>query len=192
LSQAGTEQARVTRIKLKMLPGEMPEYAPEDVVLETGDVVYIPSRDAESFYTGGLLFGQQLTLPRDYELDVIGAIAIAGGSTGGPPGWNGASSLFTGNGGPGAIVPPTRVLVIRKTPDGQQVAIHVNLKTAIRDGRERLPIQPGDVVLLQFTPGEAAVNFVLNMFRFNAGIGRNFISNVGGGQASSVVNPTGP
>jgi hypothetical protein len=82
--------------------------------------------------------------------------------------------------------------VIRKTPDGQQVAIHVNLKTAIRDGRERLPIQPGDVVLLQFTPGEAAVNFVLNMFRFNAGIGRNFISNVGGGQASSVVNPTGP
>ena len=188
LSQ-GAEHARVSRVKLKVLPGEIPEYAPEDVVLDSGDVVYIPSRDAEMYYTGGLLFGQQLTLPRDYELDVLGAIAIAGGSATGPPGWNGAASLFTGNGGPGSILPPTRVLVLRKTPDGGQVAIHVDLKKAIRDGRERLPIQPGDVVLLQYTPAEAAGNFVLNMFRFNAGISRNFVSNVSGGAASSVVNP---
>jgi protein involved in polysaccharide export with SLBB domain len=192
LSQGGMANARVSRVKLKVLPGEVPEYAPEDVVLDSGDVVYIPSRDAEMFYTGGLLFGQQLTLPRDYELDVIGAIAIAGGSATGPPGWNGASSLFTGNGGPGSIFPPTRVLVLRKTPDRGQVAIHVDLKKAIRDGRERLPIQPGDVVLLQYTPGEAAGNFVLNMFRFNAGISRNFVSNVGAGPASAVVNPPGP
>ncbi|HVW00687.1 MAG TPA: polysaccharide biosynthesis/export family protein [Planctomycetaceae bacterium] len=169
---------RVTRIKLKVYPGEPLDFLPEDVVLDTGDVVFLPSRDAEHFFTGGMLFGQQITLPRDYELDVISAISMAGGSPAGPPGWNSASSLFAGNGGPGALIPPTRVLILRKLPEGGHITIHVDLKRALHDRSERIPIRAGDVILLQFTPGEVAANYLLNLFNFNASISRNFFSNV--------------
>jgi hypothetical protein len=176
-TQAGGP-VRVVRVKLKVYPGEDLGFTPDDIVLENGDVVFLPSRDAEHYFTGGLLFGQQITLPRDYELDVISAMSMAGGSPTGPPGWNSAASLFAGNGGPGAIVPPTRVLILRRLPDGEQVTIHVDLKRALYDRSERIPIRPGDVILLQFKPSEVAANYILNLFNFNATVGRNFFSNV--------------
>src|SRR5262249_35985874 len=63
--------AHVTRIPLRLRKGQPPPFRPEDVILQNGDVVYIPSRDADVFYTGGLLFTGQYALPRDYDLGVV-------------------------------------------------------------------------------------------------------------------------
>ena len=70
-------------IPLRVRPGEMPDIDPADVILEEGDIVYIESRDTEVFYTGGLLPGGQYPIPRDYDLDVVGAMSIAGTGLGG-------------------------------------------------------------------------------------------------------------
>src|SRR5207253_1348996 len=43
------------RIPLRHRPGEVPTIRSEDIVLHTGDIVYIEARQAEFFYTGGLL-----------------------------------------------------------------------------------------------------------------------------------------
>src|SRR5262245_28383003 len=64
-----------TRIPLRMRPGEPPMFRPEDVILKDGDIVFIESRDTELFYTAGLLPVGEFVLPRDYDLDVIEAIA---------------------------------------------------------------------------------------------------------------------
>ncbi len=48
----------------------------DDVRLKDGDIVYIESRETEVFYTGGLLQGGEFPLPRDYDLDVLGAMAL--------------------------------------------------------------------------------------------------------------------
>ena len=42
--------------------------------------------------------------------------------------------------------------------DKVQVTIHVDLKKALRDRKERIPIRAGDVILLQFTPGNDPQN----------------------------------
>ena len=47
--------AQVVRIPLRLPPDEPPPFRPEDVVLQTGDIVFIEARDTEVFYTGGLL-----------------------------------------------------------------------------------------------------------------------------------------
>ena len=41
--------------------------------------MYIESREAEYFYTTGLLPPGQFIIPRDYDLDVIKAITLVGG-----------------------------------------------------------------------------------------------------------------
>ena len=63
------------RIPLRLRPGEPPPFQPEDVVLQTGDIVFIEARDTELFYVGGLTQPRQFVLPRDYDLRVVDAIA---------------------------------------------------------------------------------------------------------------------
>jgi protein involved in polysaccharide export with SLBB domain len=70
---------QTVRIPLRVRPGEAAALRPEDVILNAGDAVYIASRDAELFYTGGLLPAGQYPLPRDRDLDVVQAIALVGG-----------------------------------------------------------------------------------------------------------------
>ena len=161
----------ITKIPLKVMPGHLPVISPADVILNPGDIVYIPARDREHFFVGGMLKGQQMFLPRDHELDVLGAIAMASGQAVGPPG----TPLFN-NRGPGAILPPTRVLILRKTADGKQVTIHVDLKKALNDRHERIPVRAGDIILLQFTPGQLIGNYLPNAFRFGAGVSRGYLS----------------
>ncbi len=72
----------ILRIPLRVKPGVVPNISEADVTLGDGDIVYIESRETEVFYTGGLLRGGEFPLPRDYDLDVLGAIAIAGSSIG--------------------------------------------------------------------------------------------------------------
>jgi len=157
---------QTVRIPLRLRPGQVPSVRPEDIVLHTGDILYIESREAEYFYTGGLLPPGQFTVPRDYDLDVVQAIALVGGplvSGGVNPINLTGTSLSSGIGFPS----PSLVSVLRRTPDGRQVVIHVDLNQALRDPRERVLIQPRDLILLQEKPSEALARYFTNVFRFN-------------------------
>ncbi len=72
--------------------------------------------------------------------------------------------------GPGNVVPPTRVIIVRRLPDGSQINIDVDLKLALIDPRERVLIQPDDFVLLKYRPYEFAANVALNFVSFNYNI----------------------
>jgi protein involved in polysaccharide export with SLBB domain len=159
--------AESVRISLRLSPGEQVSFRPEDVILQTGDIVLIESRDTEVFYTGGLLPSGEFPLPRDYDLDVLEAIARVQGpiASGGLQTNNFvlASSLVgQGIGGPS----PSLVVILRQMPGGGQVPIRVDLNRAIRNPRERVLIQPGDVILLQQTPGEAVARYLVGIFNF--------------------------
>lgn len=166
LRQQVLEDPNVLKIPLRVGPGEIAdELNQEDIILLDGDVVLIESRETEVFYTGGLLPGGQHPLPRDYDLDVLGAIAMAGGSVATAGGGAGGSA-FGGARGLGGIIPPTRVLVLREV-NGQQMPIEISLKRAVIDPSERILIQPGDFILLEYTEFELISNIVLNSFQLN-------------------------
>jgi hypothetical protein len=155
----------VTKIPMRLPPGVVPTFRPEDILLEDGDVVYIESRDAEVFYTGGLLVGGEWAIPRDYDLDVLGAMAMSG---------TGLSSRGQGAGGGigvGSVggVPPGMLYILRKTPCGGQVTIEVDLAEATTDPRSRPLVMPGDTLILRFKPCEEVLNFGLGSF-FTFGI----------------------
>jgi hypothetical protein len=105
-------------------------------------------------------------LPRDHDLDVVEAIILDAGPliTGGinPTNINGLF-LGTGIGFPS----PSLVSVLRRTPGGGQVVIRVDLNRALRDPRERILIQPKDVIILQETPQEALARYFSHQFQFN-------------------------
>lgn len=162
---------RAIRIPLRADPSEPLPFAPTDILLHSGDVIYLEPRDKEVFYTGGLLPGGEIPLPRDRDIDVLEAIAIANGSLGGLGGTS--SAVFRTGAGPGNIIPPTRAVIIRKLPDGGQVLIDVDLNCARYDPRERVIIQPGDFIMMHYRPHEMAGNVALNFFNFSYLIGSN-------------------
>jgi protein involved in polysaccharide export with SLBB domain len=151
----------LTRIPLRVSPCSQPlGLNPQDIILGDGDVVVIESRANEVFYTGGLLKGGQYPLPRDYDLDVLGAIAMAGGSIGTAAGGTATSAgVVVAKGG--GIFPPTRVTVLRMA-QGRQIPIHVDLNRAMEDPHERVLIQPDDFILLEYTTPQLIANLVLN------------------------------
>jgi protein involved in polysaccharide export with SLBB domain len=154
------------RIPLRLRPGEAPPFRPEDVVLRNGDIVFIEARDTEVFYTAGLLLPRQYPLPRDYSLDVIEAIAYTQGplNNGGLSVNNLSGNLLqNGIGFPS----PSLLTVLRKTPGGGQIPIRIDLNKALRDRRERVLVQPGDVLVLQETPVEAFSRYFTDVFRLN-------------------------
>jgi len=152
----------VIRIPLRGRPGEpVQRLRQEDIILGNGDIVYIQSRDAEVFYVGGLLKGGQFPVPRDYDLDVLGAMAMAGGSIAAAAGGSGSEGL---GGGVGSIFPPTRVLVLR-VADGRQNVIEVDLKQAMRDPAQRILIEPNDLIVLEYTNSEVFINTIMSTFR---------------------------
>lgn len=157
------EGRHIVRIPVRLDPDENADIRPQDVILEDGDILFIESRDTEVFYTGGLLGGGQFSLPRDYDLDVLGAIAVASGRNVG--GGGGGSQGTTSVGGSSALngdvsISASQVIVLRPLPDGTQIPIHVDLYQALRDPTERTIIQPGDYILLQYTPMEAIGAFI--------------------------------
>lgn len=155
---------RAVRIPLRADPCEPLPFAPSDILLHAGDVIYLEPRDKEVFYTGGLLPGGEVPLPRDRDIDILEAIAIANGSLGGFGGTSAA--VFRAGAGPGNIIPPTRATVIRKLPHGGQVLIKIDLVAARLDPRERIIIQTGDIVMMHYKPHEIAGNIALNFFNF--------------------------
>jgi protein involved in polysaccharide export with SLBB domain len=160
------QDATATSIPLKVCSTEMIPFTQQDVMLNEGDVIYIEMRRNDFFYTGGLLPGMQIPLPRDEDIDVLEAVALANGSVGGLGGQASATLLRAGA-GLGNIIPPTRLIVVRKLPNGQQLLIRVNLTRALRNPSERLRIMPGDFVMMYYKPEESIVNGMLNFFNIN-------------------------
>ena len=161
------EDPTILRIPLRLPPGESPNLKEEDITLQDGDIVYIESRETEVFYTGGLLPGGEFPLPRDYDLDVLGAMAMVGqgvyGNT--QQGGRGIGNL----GAAVATIPPGRLYVLRKTDCNGQIAIEIDLTKAINDPRSRPLIKSGDTLILQYKPEEELLNFGLGTF-FTYGI----------------------
>ena len=159
------------RIPLRFFPEFPPTFTEEDIILRDGDIVYIPARDSEKFYTGGELGGGEYILPRDYDLNILQAIGIAGGSVG--AGSTGIGSIQLGGLGGGGggrgrgPFPPSRAIVVRQLPnDCGEIAIRVDLTRALTDPRERILVQPEDVIILQYTLAEEVANLALRLVPF--------------------------
>ncbi len=157
---------QVIRIPLRLREGEPPPFSPNDIVLQNGDIVFIEARDTEVYYTGGLLAPRQFVLPRDYDLHVLEAIALAGG-----PLYNGiiVQNNLTGSINQSGIGSPnpSRVSVLRRTKHRGQVVIQVDLNRAANDPRENIILQAGDVIIYQESLGESLTRYLITVFRFN-------------------------
>jgi hypothetical protein len=153
----------IVRIPLRWPPEEPLPFAPQDVILYPGDVVFVNSRDQDIYYTAGLLPPGEHILPRDVDLDVVEAICRVRG-----PLVNGATAVSNLSGQliqPGIGNPsPALLNVLRKTPHDGQVNIRVDLDRALRDPKERILVQPGDVLVLQEKPCEALARYFSQTF----------------------------
>ena len=162
----------VTRIPLRYNPAFPPTFTKEDIILNEGDIVIIRSRDTETFITAGLLPGGEHPLPRDKDLDVIGAIALAGGQLGSSgTGINaiggGGGGGFGGGGGRQQACPASDVIIIRELPCGSSIAMRVDLNQALQDPSQRILIKPNDVVILKYKVKEEIGNVLINMIQIN-------------------------
>ena len=158
---ATLEGANVVRIPIRGDIGTFPNLSEADITLEDGDVIYIKGRRQDVFYTGGLLDGGRFPLPRDYDIDVLEAIAMTGGSVSASAG-SGGNGAFSGLGN---ILPATQVTVLRKC-GCEQVAIDVDLRYALAEPCERVIVQPGDLILLEYRKNELFTNTVVSIFQF--------------------------
>jgi hypothetical protein len=158
----------IVRIPLRLPPGTPPPpIRPEHVELQTGDVVFVPACPGKVFYTGGLLPPGEYQIPPDRELDVVSAVSyVRGALINGAFGGSNLSGqlLQQGVGNPS----PSLLTVVRKTPNGGQLPIAVDLNVALCDPRERILVQPGDLLILQEKPSEALTRyFTQTFFNFN-------------------------
>ena len=62
---------------------------------------------------------------------------------------------------------PSALTVIRRTPNGGQIPIFVDLNRALVDPRERILVQAGDVLILQETRHESMARYFNDIFNFN-------------------------
>jgi protein involved in polysaccharide export with SLBB domain len=153
------------RIPLRYRPGQPPPVRPEQIILQTGDIVFIESRESEVFYAAGLLPSGEYPLPRDADLDVVNAVLRIGGPLL-------ISGINTANIAGTFVIPglglprPTLVNIVRPTPCGKQVVIRVDLDRALRDPRERILIQPKDLLVLQECPQEAFGRYLYEILNF--------------------------
>lgn len=158
-----------TRIPLRIYPEQQLALSEADILLKDGDVVVIETREStgEVFYVAGVAGSRQFSLPRDYDLDVIQALTLVGA-----PLANGgftqnafvASAVNSGLGNPS----PALLTVLRPLGNGRQIPIKVDLNRALRDPRERLRVQGGDILVMQERPGEAALRYFTQTFRLNS------------------------
>jgi protein involved in polysaccharide export with SLBB domain len=176
----------IMHIPLKKYDDQPLTWSESDIVLKDGDIVSIIGRDTEVYYTGGVIGSHQWPLPRDYDLDILQALAISGA-----PIVNGgftqnqfvAQAFASGLGTPS----PSLATVLRLLPNGQQVNIRVDLDKALRDPRERIRILPRDTIILQELPGSAVVRYLTQTIRVQTVI--NSIQSPSVNQATSAITP---
>ncbi len=151
------EDPTVVKIPLRVSPNTpYPDISQDDVILTEGDVVLVQRRPLEVFYTGGLLNGASFPLRRDEDVDILEALALAGGNS------RGIDLGFGGlGGGTGGLIPPTWAIVVRKVEGRQPISIKVDLKKALRFPQERIRVQPDDIILLAYKPHEILANIML-------------------------------
>jgi protein involved in polysaccharide export with SLBB domain len=155
---------RVIIIPLRARHGEQVVIRQEDIMLESGDVVFLDARDVELYYTGGLLPAGEFVLPRDYDLDVVKAIAqVKGPLVNGAFGANNLAGAIIDS-GPGNPSPSMLVVLRHAHGSRRQIPILVDLNKALRDPRESLLVQPGDVLILQEKPSEALARYFTRTF----------------------------
>ena len=155
-----TQHPNAIRIPLSVTPGERLAFSPHDVILEDGDIVLIESRENEYFLTAGLLGGGQYALPRHQDIDVVDAVLLADT-------YSRSTQLNTPTRAIGGVsvlnrdvtVGASRVVVERKTPDGRTQRFRVSLYAAMRNPDQRVLIEPGDRLYLEYTPIEACLAF---------------------------------
>jgi hypothetical protein len=165
--------ANTIRIPLRLRPNEVPCFKPEDVILRDGDIVFVDNRETEVYYTGGLLGGGEFPLPRDYDLDVLTAVARSGQSIGiNPAQRQGGGGLFAAAG----AVPPSDLIVLRPLPGNRQIAIEVDMNEALNNPRSRILVRSGDTIILRYKCKEELINFGMATF-FTFGIRELFSGN---------------
>ncbi len=151
--------ANVTRIPISDENGVLPELSEEEITLNDGDVIFIEGRKREVFYTAGLLEGGRFPLPRDYEIDVMEAIALAGGIS--------RSQQGSVGGRGSGILPPSSLLILREH-NCKFCAIEVDLRCIDSDPSQRVIIRPGDIIKLDYRPNETFVNTIISIFQFGS------------------------
>lgn len=133
------------------VPLQQYRYGSRGEQLTEGDIVVVESKPTEVYYTSGLLRGGEHPFPRDRSLNVLEAIAIAGGTTVSSGGRFGLSQL-----------PPTELNVIRNNPRYGQANIRVDLNRALYDPSQRIQVVPGDHLILRYKTAERIGNFGIN------------------------------
>jgi protein involved in polysaccharide export with SLBB domain len=186
LTSAADAQRQIIRIPMRTRGGVPPSIRPDDIILRNGDIVTVRGRDPEFFYTGGLLPSDEVPLPNDYDLTVVEAVLKARG-----PLLNGGLSASNLSGAviqPGVGNPsPSLLAVLRQTPNGGQVTIRVDLNEAVRDPRENILVQAGDVLILQETPDEAITRYFSQVFQIN--LFTRFLNRADAQGSASIVLP---
>jgi hypothetical protein len=163
--------ANITKIPLRFYPEQVPMFKEDDIILQTGDIVMVQSREREVYYTSGVVQGGVQQLPRDYDLDILQAVALTGGSI--APGGTGVGNVSGsggyGGGGGGSTIgaTPSRAIILRKTCNGGELPIRVDLRRALVNPSERILIQPEDTVIVQYTFVEEIYNAALRTISFN-------------------------
>lgn len=148
------------RIPLAVNYNEPLMFSPQDVILEDGDIIMVESRENDHFVTGGLLGGGQYSLPRNQDLDVLDAVLLADS-------YSRSSQVNTPTRAIGGVsvlnrdvtIGASRVVIERKTPQGTTVRFRVNLYKAMRNPDQRVVIEPGDRLYLEYTAIETVLAF---------------------------------
>lgn len=186
LSATRDAPRHIVRIPMRTRGGEPVGFGPQDVILRNGDIVIVRSRQPEFYYTGGLLPADEVPLPNDYDLTVVEAILKGRG-----PLFNGGLNTSNLN---GAVIQagvgnpsPSLLAVIRRTPNNGQVTIRVNLNDAVRDPRENILVQAGDILILQESPDEAITRYFTQVFQLN--LFTRFLNRADAQGSTSVVLP---
>jgi polysaccharide biosynthesis/export protein len=145
-----TPQPQTMRIDLAQAePMKGPTYR-----LGDRDVVMVLPDDKRLIHVTGLVRKpDQFEMPRNHDITVLDAIALAGGT----------SSLLA-----------DKVYVIRQLPDMPKPAvIEVSLAKAKRDGNENLRLAPGDLVSVEQTLATTVFDTATNFFRVAIGLSGN-------------------
>lgn len=138
-----SDPKKIIRIPLRGLKGS--GVNEQNMRLNPGDVLVVPSRKSEVFFVVGRLsptyrqrlmlgsrdlreLGSAYILPRDRDIDVVTAVAMAGYID--------------------PIDSPTTVNVQRKMPNGEPLLIKVDLIAARYDARETVLVEAGDIIYL--------------------------------------------
>ena len=148
------------RIPLTSADGEPLMFGSNDVLLEDGDIILVESREQDHFFTGGLLGGGQYALPRNHDLDILDAVLLADSYSrstqlNSPTRAIGGVSVLNRD----VTVGASRVIVERKGADGRTRRFRISLYAAMKNPNQRVIIEPGDRLYLEYTPIEATLAF---------------------------------